>query len=77
MTTAEIRERQKQQISATLGTIRIIADAIKELGSVPSGHLYATCMATMSLREYEYVIAILVKTDLVELKNNLLTWKGV
>jgi hypothetical protein len=53
-----------------------VAEAIRELGSVPSGHLYAQLMDKMSLETYTAVIQVLKNTKLVEEKNHLLTWIG-
>jgi hypothetical protein len=66
----------QKELSAGLQAIKAIADAIKELGSVPSGHLYAQVMNHLSLQAYEKIILILVNGGLVENTGNLLTWKG-
>jgi hypothetical protein len=67
----------KEQIKAVLGVIRAVADAIKELGEVPSGHLYASLMGQLSLSEYEQVIDILVRGGLVHRgAGYLLIWVG-
>ena len=36
-----------------------VADAIKALGSIPSGHLYARLMPHMSLEAYQAIIGVL------------------
>lgn len=54
----------------------IIADAIKELGSVPSGHLYAQVMAHMNLQTYQVIIDTLKGAKLVTVKNHLIEWVG-
>lgn len=66
----------RAQIAASLSIIRIVADAIRDLGEVPSGHLYARLMPTFSLAQYESVIGLLKRAGLVEEKNYLLVWKG-
>lgn len=66
----------KEQIKGTLETIRVVADAIRELGSVPSGHLYARLMSHMSHATYEKIIGVITRSGLVEEKNHLLTWIG-
>ena len=53
-----------------------LAQAIHDLGSVPSGHLYARVMGSISLPTYQMMIAQLEKTKLVKNENHLLTWIG-
>ncbi len=64
------------QEKAALGIVLAIGETIKELGSVPNGHLYAQLMGRMSLETYNKVIALLVKTGAVKNENHLLTWVG-
>ena len=67
----------KDEAKAAIEIIRAVADAIKELGSVPSGHLYARLMGKLSLTEYEQIIGFIVRTGLVRRdKSHLLTWIG-
>lgn len=62
---------------AALDIITAIAEAIRDIGSVPSGHLYATVMGHMSLQTYESIINMLVRSNLVRRDgNHLLTWIG-
>lgn len=64
-----------EQIKAALAITRAIADAIRELGSIPSGELYARVMGHMSLENYEKVIATLIGAGLVRRDNShMLTW---
>lgn len=60
-------------VSALIG-VKAVAEAIKELKSVPSGRLYAEVQGKLSLDQYEKVIAILVRTRIITKKNNLLIW---
>lgn len=64
------------QEKAALAIVLAVGEAIKDLGSVPSGHLYAQLMGRMSLETYNKVIGILVKTGAVKNENHLLTWVG-
>ena len=41
------------QITAAFDTVIAIADAIRDFGRVPSGHLYARVMAHMSFETYD------------------------
>ena len=66
----------KQEIGAAITAIKAIADAIRELGEVPSGHLYAHLMGKMSLADYNKVIGILKGATLVSESGNLLKWTG-
>jgi hypothetical protein len=68
---------QQQQIDATLQTIKVLADAIRESpNGIPSGHLYAVATNTMSLATYQSMIDMLKRAKLVSEKNYLLTWMG-
>ena len=62
------------QIKASLGVLKAIADAIKELKEVPSGELYARVMNTLSLEEYNTVIGILKQAGVITESNYLLKW---
>ena len=50
------------------------SQTIRELGSVPSGHLYARVMDTLSLSQYQQVIGLLKREGLVLESGHLLTW---
>jgi hypothetical protein len=65
-----------EQVKTTLSIILMIADAIEELGSVPSGHLYAQICMHLNLDDYNDVISVLVNAGLVKEENHLLTWIG-
>lgn len=56
--------------------VAAVADAIRDLGSVPSGQLYARVMAHMSIGTYLSIIDILKRAKLVSDTNHLLTWIG-
>ena len=64
------------QVKAALRVIRLVADAIRDLGSVPSGHLYATLMSHLSLESYQHVIGTLKHAGLVEERFHELFWIG-
>jgi hypothetical protein len=62
---------------AVLTAVKALADAIRELGSVPSGHLYASIMGSVSLENYTAVLDILKRAGLVsEDGSNMLRWIG-
>lgn len=60
--------------SATVATI--LAEAIRDLGRVPSGHLYARVMGHLSMEAYNSAISILKMSDLVEERSHELIWIG-
>jgi len=62
------------QQKAALQIIHAISESIRELGSIPSGHLYAQVMGHLSLEEYNAIIKILVNAGLVKESNHVLTW---
>ena len=53
-----------------------IAEAIRELKQVPSGHLYARLMGRLSLEEYNLLIGFIQRAGLIKIQNHLITWIG-
>jgi hypothetical protein len=66
----------KEQLTAGLEIVAAVAEAIKGLGSVPSGHLYAHLMHVLTLDEYTSVISLLKRQNLVRESGFVLTWVG-
>lgn len=64
------------QITTAIQRAAAIGDAIKSLGEVPAGHLYAGVMAHMTLGEFDAIIAVLKKADLISESNHLIKWIG-
>jgi hypothetical protein len=64
----------KAELAAGIESIKAIAEAIRDLESVPSGHLYARLMTFASLESYETVITMLVKAEVIRKENDLLIW---
>ena len=64
------------QTKAAIEMIVAIGQAIRELGSIPSGHLYAQLTGKLSLGEYEKIISILKNAKVVKEVNYLLIWTG-
>ena len=65
------------QASGAIQIIKAIADAIKELKQVPSGHLYAQVMGKMDIQSYNRIIDILKGAGLItEDSQHMLTWVG-
>lgn len=61
---------------AALSVVMAIGETIKDLGHVPSGHLYAQVMGRLSLDQYNKVIDLLKKVGAVKEENHVLTWIG-
>jgi hypothetical protein len=55
----------KDEVLAGLMAVKAVADTIKELGSVPSGHLYAALMGKLNFESYMHIIEILKGAGLV------------
>lgn len=66
----------KAQVADALGCVSALAEAIRELGSVPNGVLYAHVMGTLTIGQYERSIDLLKRTGLVVEKNHELSWAG-
>ncbi len=67
-----------KDLKAGLEIIKAVADAIRELGRVPSGHLYARLAASgCTFENYEKIISIIKNTGLVrETPGHELVWIG-
>ncbi len=68
---------EKKDIAVAVELAAAIGEAIRELGSVPSGHLYARLMDRMAIEDYEAAIGLLIRTRLVRREpSHLLVWAG-
>jgi SOS-response transcriptional repressor LexA len=68
---------QAQKTEAQTELVRAIAEAIKELGTVPSGHLYARIAGKISSETFERVLATLKGAGLISVSSShLITWTG-
>lgn len=65
-----------QQIVSSIQATAAIAETIRMVGSIPSGHLYAQLLGRMSFEAYEAIIAMLKRAGLVAEENNVLRWVG-
>ncbi len=65
-----------KQVEAAVGIIAALAEAIRELGSVPSGHLYAQVMGSIDLDTYTRSLDILKGAGLIEVKSDVIRWIG-
>ncbi len=67
----------KAQVKAAMAVVLVVGETIRDLGEVPSGHLYAQLMGRFSLAEYEKIIDTLVRAGVVEkTPQHLLRWVG-
>jgi hypothetical protein len=66
----------KEQAVAYIQIIAALAEAIRGLGSVPSGHLYAYVMGGMTFPQYSRAIEVLKGADLVKEEGHVLSWVG-
>lgn len=66
----------RDEVRAMLAVTLAVGETIKELGSVPSGHLYAALMEKMSIHTYQMIIGALKKSGLVSESGHVLTWVG-
>lgn len=65
----------RAQVLGVIEATMAIGDAIRELGQVPSGELYARLMpAGIDLGSFEAIIGVLTKAGVVKQSNYLLTW---
>lgn len=71
-TEAQKEAQRRAQLSAAVA----IAEAIRDLKEVPSGHLYARVNQYMNLDAYNGIISALKTAGLVKEQNFLLTWIG-
>lgn len=59
-----------------LQVVTVLAEAIRGLDSVPSGHLYAQVMSYISLTDFTAAIGVLKRAKLVAEDANELRWVG-
>lgn len=75
METLTIKEQAENK--AVLDIVLAVCEAIRELGEVPSGHLYARLMGMLSLEQYTRILDVLKNAGLVKEENShLLKWIG-
>ena len=75
---AENRKRAAKQVTALLGLVQIIAEAIRDAGDagIPSGHLYAMMVHKVPLTTYQYALGILKDAGAVTEQFHVLRWTG-
>ena len=71
-----VTDTDKVRAKAYVTMILAISDCIRDLGEVPSDHLYARLMDKLSIEAYQSIINALINTKVVREQNHLLTWIG-
>lgn len=71
-----IMQTTKEQVKASVDMALAVADAIRELGEVPSGHLYARLMGHMDIDAYSQMIELLKDAKVITVTNHLIKWVG-
>ena len=66
----------KEETKAALSAVIAVGTAIRDLGSIPNGELYAQLMGQLTLEVYNKIIAFLKKSAMVSEENHVLTWIG-
>lgn len=68
-----------EETAATISIVKAVAEAIRDLGQVPSGEFYMrlqVMMPTFTLGGYQAIIRIIEEMGLIDTKNHLITWIG-
>lgn len=71
-----MNEVTEAKLKAAIGQIMAIADAIRELKTVPSGVFYSQICTEISLSAFDSILKILQKQKLVTVENHVITWIG-
>lgn len=69
-------EQKKAQARAAVSALMAISEAIRELGEVPNGVLYAQVMGQMDLDAYKRILGILKGAGVIAEHNHVLRWTG-
>ena len=76
MKTETTPEDIKAAVQAAVELTVTIGRAVREVGEIPSGHLYAAVCGRLSLAQYEAIIDTLVGAGAVRRRGHLLVWAG-
>ena len=69
-------DQTRAAVRATVETVCAVADAVRAVGSVPSGVLYAQVMAHVDLATYNRIVEVLKNAKLVSESGHVLKWEG-
>ncbi len=70
----EEKRATANQLQAGLAALKAIADAVRELKQVPSGHIYAAVMGVMDINAYEKAVSMLCNAGVIRKAGDLLVW---
>lgn len=77
MTTPNLTpEATAREVKAVIEITRAVAEAIRDLGEVPSGELYARLMDKLDIRSYDFIIDTLLRAGVITRNNHVLAWVG-
>lgn len=69
--------QEKTNLRAALGMVLAVSETIRELGSVPSGHLYTLLMGVLDIENYQSIIRTIEGAGLIKVDGSyLITWIG-
>lgn len=68
--------RTASEAKAALDTVLAISEALRALGTVPSGEFYARILGSVSFENYVAAIALLKRAGLVSESAHVLAWTG-
>ena len=63
-------------VASVVRSLAAIAESIRAVGEIPSGHLYAQVMGVLTLEQYERAVGVLKGAGLVEERGHVLRWVG-
>ena len=65
-----------ENIQSALKVMVAAVEAIKDAGQIPSGHLYAAMMGTLSQSSYDAMLRQILRTGLVRQDGDVLIYVG-
>ena len=68
--------REQLAARAAMTFTTAIGEAIRDIGNVPAGHLYAAVCSVMDINMFNAIIAKLEEAGLVKRNGHLLSWIG-
>jgi hypothetical protein len=67
----------KETVNSAVNVVLAVSEAIRELGRVPSGQLYAHLCGKFSLSQYESILSILERAGVIQVSNaKEIVWTG-
>lgn len=66
----------KAQAAAAIQIVFALSEAVRDLGEVPAGTLYAASLDKLSLEDFEAAVGILTRSGVVRRDGDLLVWNA-